>query len=294
MPVQPSSGSTVPKPLPRNFFDCSTSDIIVLVSSMLQELVVLNDALPFDPQNLTRFHSRSQPPISILDYLVRIAKFCSLEKSIILAMIYYIDLLCTTYKTFNINSLTIHRFLITSAMVASKGLCDTFCTNTYYAKVGGLPRAELNLLEVEFLIRVNYRIVPPADRLNQYFESMVKRMSNKYTFQDLVPRLLPQNAAPGESSNTKKSNDTNKQTSKHLKPSQPKRSDTILSKNASFKNPTRHSTDNKTHHRSVHRSAHKGKVSLEPEVILQEGQTKSSPSLKRGSVPQENTATKKR
>lgn len=162
--------------------ECSTGDIIVLVSSMLQELVNLNDALPFDASQLTRFHSRSPPSISVKDYLIRITKFCSLEKSILLAMIYYIDLLCTTYKIFNINSLTVHRFLITAAMVASKGLCDTFCTNTHYAKVGGLSKLELNSLEVEFLIRVDYRIVPEAERLDQYFERMVTRMRDKYKF----------------------------------------------------------------------------------------------------------------
>lgn len=186
-----ASTSTGPKLLSRNFFEASTGDIILLVSSMLQELVNLNDALPLDTSKLTRFHSRSPPGISIKDYLVRITKFCSLEKSILLAIIYYIDLLCTTYKIFNINSLTVHRFLITAAMVASKGLCDTFCTNTHYAKVGGLSKIELNSLEVEFLIRVDYRIVPEVERLNQYFDRMVTRMSGKYAFEPAVKKSLP-------------------------------------------------------------------------------------------------------
>lgn len=168
---------------------------------MLQELVILNDALPFDAQHLTRFHSRSHPPISIRDYLIRITKFCSLEKSIILSIIYYIDLLCTTFNIFNINSLTVHRFLITAAMVASKGLCDTFCTNTHYAKVGGLSRVELNSLEIEFLIRVDYRIVPQVERLDQYFERMVMRMGDKYQFKLASPaRLIVSASGSGNSS----------------------------------------------------------------------------------------------
>lgn len=185
--------TNAPKVISRNFFECSTGDILVLVSSMLQELVNLNDALPFDSSQLTRFHSRSPPSISIKGYLLRITKFCSLEKSILLAMIYYIDLLCTTYKIFNINSLTVHRFLITAAMVASKGLCDTFCTNTHYAKVGGLSKVELNSLEVEFLIRVDYRIVPEGERLAQYYERMVTRMRGRYVF---PPRPAASSKAP--------------------------------------------------------------------------------------------------
>lgn len=171
------------KTVPRNFFECPSGDLIVLVASMLQELVGLNDALPFNPDQLTRFHSRAPPGISVYDYLVRIVKFCSLEKSVLLSMIYYIDLLCTTYKTFNINSLTVHRFLITAAMVGSKGLCDTFCTNSHYARVGGLSRAELNLLEVEFLVRVDYRIVPHLHLLTQYYNKMVSRTDNLYVFE---------------------------------------------------------------------------------------------------------------
>ena len=190
-PSSSASSSTTGgrKLLSRNYFDATTGDIILLVSSMLQELVNLNDALPLDTSKLTRFHSRSPPGISIKDYLIRITKFCSLEKSILLAIIYYIDLLCTTYKIFNINSLTVHRFLITAAMVASKGLCDTFCTNTHYAKVGGISKIELNSLEVEFLIRVDYRIVPEVERLNQYFERMVTRMSSKYALEPKKPAV---------------------------------------------------------------------------------------------------------
>lgn len=185
----PQNSSDIPLPqeaksLPRNYFDCPNSDLIILVSYMLQELVSLNDALPFDPNQLTRFHSRAPPGISIYDYLVRIVKFCTLEKSILLSMIYYIDLLCTTYKTFNINSLTVHRFLITAAMVGSKGLCDTFCTNSHYAKVGGLSRAELNLLEVEFLVRVDYKIVPQSHLLDEYYYKMVTRSDNVYVFDE--------------------------------------------------------------------------------------------------------------
>ncbi|KAG5356104.1 PHO85 cyclin PHO80 [Yarrowia sp. B02] len=120
--------------LPQSFFDCPIEHLIILVSSMLEELVSVNDALPFDPAQLTRFHSRSPPGISIKDYLIRIVRFCSLEKSILLTVIYYIDFLCRTFSTFNINSLTVHRFLITTCMVGSKGLCDSFRTNGHYAQ----------------------------------------------------------------------------------------------------------------------------------------------------------------
>ena len=90
-------------------------------------------------------------------------------------MVCYIDRLCTAFPTFTINSLTVHRFLITAATVAAKGLCDVFWTNTTYAKVGGVGVKELHLLELELLTRIGWRIIPDPDGLVQYYKSLVER-----------------------------------------------------------------------------------------------------------------------
>jgi len=90
-------------------------------------------------------------------------------------MVYYIDRLCALYPAFTISSLTVHRFLITSATVASKGLSDSFWTNNTYARVGGVSLKELALLELEFLWRVEWRIVPKPEVLVDYYRSLVER-----------------------------------------------------------------------------------------------------------------------
>lgn len=90
-------------------------------------------------------------------------------------MVYYIDRLCALYSTFTISSLTVHRFLITSATVASKGLSDSFWTNNTYARVGGVSLKELALLELEFLWRVEWKIVPKPEVLVDYYHSLVER-----------------------------------------------------------------------------------------------------------------------
>ncbi|EDN03505.1 conserved hypothetical protein [Histoplasma mississippiense (nom. inval.)] len=75
----------------------------------------------------------------------------------------------------SISSLTVHRFLISSATVASKGLSDSFWTNKTYARVGGISIAELALLELEFLWRVEWRIVPQPEVLEDYYQRLVER-----------------------------------------------------------------------------------------------------------------------
>jgi hypothetical protein len=98
-------------------------------------------------------------------------------------MVFYIDLISRHYPAFNLSSLTVHRFLITAATVASKGLCDAFCTNTHYAKVGGLGVTELNMLELEFLKRVDWQIVPQPSVLNAYYLNMVAQ-DPRYTLEE--------------------------------------------------------------------------------------------------------------
>src|ERR1700733_14001543 len=103
---------------------------------------------------------RTPPGISVLDYLRRLAKHATLTPPLLLAMVYYIDRLCALYPAFTITSLTVHRFLITSATVAAKGLSDSFWTNHTYSRVGGVSTHELALLELDFLNRLDWSIVP--------------------------------------------------------------------------------------------------------------------------------------
>ncbi|KAL2845418.1 cyclin-domain-containing protein [Aspergillus pseudoustus] len=163
------------KCLPLNYEFCDPKDLVVLISSMLMELIRFNDKIPLHQGRLTRFHSRSPPRISVQDYLQRLTTHATLSPPILLSMVYYIDRLCALYPAFTVSSLTIHRFLITSATVASKGLSDSFWTNKTYARVGGISLTELALLELEFLFRVEWRIVPQPEVLNDYYQSLAER-----------------------------------------------------------------------------------------------------------------------
>jgi hypothetical protein len=163
------------KLMPMQYETCDPRDLVILISSMLMELVRYNDAIPLRDGHLTRFHSRAPPGISVLDYLQRLTTHATLSPPILLSMVYYIDKLCALYPAFTISSLTVHRFLITSATVASKGLSDSFWTNKTYARVGGVSLKELALLELEFLWRVEWRIVPKPEVLVDYYRSLVER-----------------------------------------------------------------------------------------------------------------------
>ncbi|KAJ5092733.1 hypothetical protein N7456_008594 [Penicillium angulare] len=163
------------KILPAQYELADPSDLVVLISSMLMELIRFNDKIPLHQGRLTRFHSRSPPRISVQDYLQRLTTHATLSPPILLSMVYYIDRLCALYPAFTVSSLTIHRFLISSATVASKGLSDSFWTNKTYSRVGGISMNELAMLELEFLFRVQWRIVPQPEVLVDYYQSLVER-----------------------------------------------------------------------------------------------------------------------
>ncbi|KAI9819824.1 MAG: hypothetical protein M1832_003899 [Thelocarpon impressellum] len=163
------------KMLPSEYQLCDVKDLVRLIADMLMELVRFNDDIPLKDGRLTRFHSRAPPAISVADYLQRLTTHATLPPPILLSMVYYIDRLCALYPAFIISSLTVHRFLIVSATVAAKGLSDSFWTNNTYARVGGVSLRELALLELEFLDRMQWKIVPQPEMLVDYYKSLVER-----------------------------------------------------------------------------------------------------------------------
>lgn len=142
---------------------------------MLGRLISHNDLIPLTPSNLTRFHSRTPPNISLSDYLRRIVKYTSVEKSCLLILLIYIDRVCELHPHFTVSSLTVHRFLITAVTVSSKALCDSYCTNSHYAKVGGISTQEINALELEFLSLIDWHLASTGPILQQYYANLVEQ-----------------------------------------------------------------------------------------------------------------------
>lgn len=145
----------------------------LFLADMLGRLISHNDLIPLTSRNLTRFHSRTPPSISLHDYLRRIVKYACVEKACLLVLLIYIDRVCELHPEFTISSLTVHRFLITAVTVSSKALCDSYCTNTHYAKVGGISTHELNALELELLKLIDWNLTSSGPTLQQYYANLV-------------------------------------------------------------------------------------------------------------------------
>ncbi|OAX40261.1 cyclin-domain-containing protein [Rhizopogon vinicolor AM-OR11-026] len=164
--------------LPAAFEVAEIDNLAFLIANMLERLISHNDKIPLSPESLTRFHSRAVPNISVLDYLRRIIKWTKVEKSCLLLTLHYVDQICARMPLFTLSSLTCHRFIIASITVCSKGLCDSFCTNALYARVGGIPVTELNVLEREFLRAIDWRLTCTREVLQEYYVNLVRADSS--------------------------------------------------------------------------------------------------------------------
>lgn len=125
--------------------------------------------------------------------------------------LHYIDQICSRIPIFTLSSLTCHRFLITSIAVSSKALCDVFCTNSLYAKVGGIPVTELNMLEREFLRMIEWRLTCTREILQEYYVNLV-RTHSKGQFHI---------AGPGSSSSSDSDMDWDANRSRSVSPARP-------------------------------------------------------------------------
>lgn len=170
-----SLSEQMPTVVSEHFYNVETSHLLHMIADMLYRLTVHNDKIPLTSSSLSRFHSRAAPAISIADYLRRIMKYAAVEKVCLLILLIYIDRVCESHRSFTISTLTVHRFIITSICVSSKALSDSYCSNGFYAKVGGISTKELNNLELELLFLIDWRLACEFNVLQQYYVNLVKQ-----------------------------------------------------------------------------------------------------------------------
>ncbi len=142
--------------------------IVPVLACVLKQLCMRNDQLAVDPKYVSKFHALRPPGITIRDYLERIAKYAACSGECFVLALVYIDRIIQSNPNFVVNSLNIHRLLITSVMISAKFFDDQYFNNAYYAKVGGVPCKEMNSLEVEFLFLTNFSLFVTYETYKQY------------------------------------------------------------------------------------------------------------------------------
>ncbi|TYZ62464.1 hypothetical protein PybrP1_005585 [[Pythium] brassicae (nom. inval.)] len=128
-------------------------------------------------QQPSKFEAFRAPGISVRDYLMRIHKYASCSPECFVLALVYIDRL-QRMQGFVLTELNVHRVVITSVVLAAKFFDDHYFNNAYYAKVGGVLCKEMNELEIEYLLLINFSLHVPTDTYARFYNDL----SNHYTF----------------------------------------------------------------------------------------------------------------
>ncbi|KAI9652069.1 MAG: hypothetical protein M1829_001962 [Trizodia sp. TS-e1964] len=151
-PSSPASSSPPPSP---------ASSIIS------QSNVIGADTEPISIQHACisrKFYSKRPPPIPLLDYILRIHRYCPMSTGVYLAASLYIHRLAVIERVIAVTRRSAHRLLLASLRVAMKALEDLSYPHKRFAKVGGVTEVELARLEINFCFLTSFelRVDEPA------------------------------------------------------------------------------------------------------------------------------------
>ncbi|CAA7393185.1 unnamed protein product [Spirodela intermedia] len=154
------------------------------LSSFLQRVAETNDALwihggggvPPCHHKVTVFHGLSKPGITVASYLERIFTYANCSPSCYVVAYIYLDRFSRRQPLVAVTSLTVHRLLITSVMVAAKFMDDVCYNNAFFAKVGGVSTLEMNFLERDFLFGLGFRLNVTPSVFGSYCAHLKREM----------------------------------------------------------------------------------------------------------------------
>jgi len=149
------------------------------IAVVLKQIVLRNEmqaaSTPAGQHMPSLFHSHKPATIDIVDYLTRLEKYLRCSDELLVAALIYLDRVALR-SNLSVNSLCVHRVFLTSLLLAIKVHDDHFLTNSYVAKVGGISTREINRLELDFLMRVDFRLEIPQEQFQLYFNELRKHM----------------------------------------------------------------------------------------------------------------------
>ncbi|KAG6579857.1 uncharacterized protein IUM83_09969 [Phytophthora cinnamomi] len=160
--------------------------IVQTLAVVVESMVHASDRMPLGYYHKTKFEAFRAPGISVRDYLARIHKYASCSPECFVLALVYMDRL-HQMQGFVLTELNVHRVVITSVVLAAKFFDDHYFNNAYYAKVGGVPCPEMNELEVEYLLLINFSLHVNSETYARYYNEL----ANHYMYTRVRSASLP-------------------------------------------------------------------------------------------------------
>ena len=149
-------------------------NIIKVISEKLNFILEQNKQLSnyndiIENQSEMVFNSKRIPQISIYDYLERIQSYISMEKNTLIISLIFINKICKTAKL-TLTYYNIHRILFVAVLLAIKYIEDSIYDNKYNSEVAAIKNEELNLIEYNFLVLINFNLFISNEVYENYCE----------------------------------------------------------------------------------------------------------------------------
>lgn len=152
--------------------------IIKVISNLLKDICEEGKSNKEDKLLLIKpFVSKKIPSISINDYIERLLKYGKVFEEIFILSLIYIDRICRNRKI-NLNYYNIHKLILASFIVTIKFHEDDYYSLTYYAKLGGISKKEIVILENEFLKLIDFKLFVETELFNKY-SSNLRNLENE-------------------------------------------------------------------------------------------------------------------
>jgi hypothetical protein len=154
-------------------------NIAVATACILHQICAANDAQAHNHPRSAPFVGLEIPDIGVVDYCKRLKRYFSCSPSCFVTALMYIDQILTKTKKASpeervvLDTLTIHRLVLVSLVLAVKYHEDNHYSQAYYAQVGGVSLTELNSMERRFVDIVEWDLDVNYDRFAKYFGELV-------------------------------------------------------------------------------------------------------------------------
>jgi hypothetical protein len=146
---------------------------IELISDLLVKICEENKIKKCNKNFLLKsFTCENIPSISIKDYFLRLSKHAKVNESTIILILIYIDRICNM-NHFILTYYNIHKLILAAFVLAIKYNEDNYYSMVYYSKIGGVPVAELNKLEFEYLILIGFRLFVHTQLFEKYYNDLM-------------------------------------------------------------------------------------------------------------------------
>ena len=170
-------------------------DIINFISSEFDSIIHNNKLMKKKQSRGINepFYNKNIPALSLNKYLIRIIKYTECENNtLIVAYLYIIKLIEKENFVLGINN--VYRLLLGAVVLAKKVLEDIKFDNSYYCDIGGISNNDLNLIEYNLFIRLNFNVNLKKENVDKIYEQIYKTLpksrlneiiNNKYIYSNI-------------------------------------------------------------------------------------------------------------